>query len=269
MIPVPGYAITTPYGKRGRHWSCGKGATGLGMHTGVDYAAPKGTPVVAARAGTVRHTRYGSAFGPYQFAIVCADGTEDFYAHTLNRPKDGTRVGIGATIAKVGALGNVTGPHLHFERHKRAGRWSCDNHTDPMPSINAGGDDVSVTYKYLGKPSGTLKVGRKYVRLDRSKWDPPRKGWESTLVYLNVAPTFKAGKNVGALRVRIVRADGDKTAYHDHVIHADALADGAQLITYTYWESGDGAPTYVELRCQGGLESAVVGTRYTKKALVS
>jgi hypothetical protein len=94
---------------------------------------------VAARSGTVKHTSYGSAFGSKQFAIVCTDGTEDFYAHTRTRPSNGTKVLAGAKVAEVGSEGNVTGPHLHFERHKRAGTWNCNNMDDPMKSHNAGG----------------------------------------------------------------------------------------------------------------------------------
>ena len=55
-----------------------------------------------------------------------------------------------------------------------------------------------VTYRYLGKPSGTLTVGGSYTDLDASRWDPPGSGWEHTLIYLNVTPTFKSGKTRGA-----------------------------------------------------------------------
>ena len=56
MFPVPGYKITTPYGKRGKYWSCNR-VNGLGIHTGVDVAAPKGKKVVlgivTSKAGTL------------------------------------------------------------------------------------------------------------------------------------------------------------------------------------------------------------------------
>lgn len=122
------------------------------------------------------------------------------------------------------------------------------------------GDIVTGTYdyKYLGKPSGLLTVGTRYVTLDQSRWDPPRRGLEHTLVYLNVAKV----KGSGFLRVRIMRADGDATAYMDFPV------TGSQLITYTYFEDGDGKPTHVELKCRGGLTQAVISTRYTKKAVI-
>jgi murein DD-endopeptidase MepM/ murein hydrolase activator NlpD len=141
MIPVPGYSVGTPYGRRGPYWSCSRDSYGNGIHTGVDYPAPTGTGVVAARGGTVRYCNHGSAFGTKQLEIVPGDGTRDFYAHMSNRGvPDGAKVSAGQRIGQVGAEGNVTGPHLHFERHKVAsGGWSCSIITDPAPSINAGG----------------------------------------------------------------------------------------------------------------------------------
>lgn len=137
--PVPGYSITTPYHKAstGSWGACG-------WHTGVDYAAPRGTPCVAAIAGTIRHRSYGSAFGPYQFAISPSAGQpfssdEVFYAHTLDRLPDGTEVQVGQQVARVGDLGNVTGPHLHFEYHVGKNDWSCGSMRDPAPVIAQGG----------------------------------------------------------------------------------------------------------------------------------
>jgi len=129
--PVPGYPVSSGYHKSGSHW------TTCGWHTGQDYAAPAGTPVVAARAGTVAYVDYGPAFGGHQFAIRPGDGTEDFYAHCRTRPLSGSHVGIGEPVAQVGAEGNTTGPHLHFERHLRYG-WGCSIMADPMLSHNAG-----------------------------------------------------------------------------------------------------------------------------------
>jgi murein DD-endopeptidase MepM/ murein hydrolase activator NlpD len=107
--PVPGYRITTPFGKPGS-WAAGK-------HTGVDYGAPAGTPVVAARPGRVIHTGwggYGQAYGLH--VIVEAGGQTDLYAHlSATAVKVGQRIKVGERIGKVGTTGNSTGPHLHFE----------------------------------------------------------------------------------------------------------------------------------------------------------
>lgn len=147
--PVPGRSITTPYKKRGKYWGCDKNAAGEGVHTGVDYAAPLGTKVVAAIAGQIRHRNYGAAFGQHQFAISPdADQPfgpdEVFYAHCRTRLPDGTRVKIGDFVAEVGDEGNVTGPHLHFEYHKGKNAWNCSVHRDPTPVIEHGAS-VAVT----------------------------------------------------------------------------------------------------------------------------
>jgi hypothetical protein len=136
MIPVPGYGVSTPYGRRGPYWSCDKDAAGNGIHTGQDYAAPSGAKCVAARPGTVAHVNHGSAFGYHQLEVRCADGTADFYAHMRSRAPAGTRVDAGDKVGEVGTEGNVTGAHLHFERHA-AGHtgWSCSIVRDPAPSV--------------------------------------------------------------------------------------------------------------------------------------
>ena len=134
--PVPGYSVSTPYGKRGSYWSCHRDSNGNGIHTGVDYAAPNGTKVVAARPGTVVHSSHGSAFGYHQVDVICGDGTRDFYAHMRSRHAPGY-IKAGEKIGEVGSEGNVTGAHLHFERHATEwGGWSCDVVRDPAPSIN-------------------------------------------------------------------------------------------------------------------------------------
>lgn len=142
MNPVPGYDVTTPYGKRGPYWSCDEDSNGNGKHTGDDFAAPSGTKVVAARPGTVQHCNHGSAFGSHQVDVVCNDGTRDFYAHMRSRVGDGSYVDAGEKVGEVGDEGNATGAHLHFERHGvDSGGWSCSIIRDPQQSIDYGGED--------------------------------------------------------------------------------------------------------------------------------
>jgi murein DD-endopeptidase MepM/ murein hydrolase activator NlpD len=137
VIPVPGHSIAVPYGARGGHWSCDRDSNGDGIHTGVDYPAPHGTPVVAARPGTVNHCHHGDAFGYQQVEVLPGDGTRDFYAHMQARTLDGLWVKAGEQIGEVGDEGNTTGPHLHFERHAiDYGGWSCAIVRDPQPSID-------------------------------------------------------------------------------------------------------------------------------------
>lgn len=104
----------------------------------MDFPAPTGTAVVAARGGKVVYANHGSAFGWHQLEILHGDGTRDFYAHMSKRSvPNGARVRAGRKIGEVGAEGNVTGPHLHFERHSVAvGPWSCAIVRNPQPSID-------------------------------------------------------------------------------------------------------------------------------------
>jgi murein DD-endopeptidase MepM/ murein hydrolase activator NlpD len=88
-------------------------------HNGTDFAAPRGTPIMAAGAGVVeRANRFGS-FGNY-IRIRHANGYETAYAHLQGFARGiraGARVQQGQTIGYVGTTGRSTGPHLHYEVH--------------------------------------------------------------------------------------------------------------------------------------------------------
>lgn len=85
------------------------------LHTGLDIAAPEGSPIHAALAGTVsfsgRQSRYGNIV-----IIEHSGGYTTIYAHNQqNLVRRGERVSRGQLIAKVGSSGNATGSHVHFE----------------------------------------------------------------------------------------------------------------------------------------------------------
>ncbi len=84
-------------------------------HDGIDIAAPEGTVVTAAAAGTVAYAGRQSGYG----AIVILkhdDGLVTLYAHaSAVLVHEGQRVAAGQAIARVGQSGRTTGPHLHFE----------------------------------------------------------------------------------------------------------------------------------------------------------
>lgn len=110
--PVNGARLSSRFGKR-KHPVLGYRRA----HKGVDFAAPRGTPIMAAGTGTiVRSSRYGS-FGNY-VRIKHSDGYSTAYAHLSKYArgiKSGRRVTQGQTIGYVGTTGRSTGPHLHYE----------------------------------------------------------------------------------------------------------------------------------------------------------
>ena len=88
-------------------------------HTGIDVSATTGTPITAAKSGQVIISEKGTgstwSYGEY-VVIDHGDGTTTLYAHMNYRAvSEGEIVTQGQYIGDVGATGNVTGPHLHFE----------------------------------------------------------------------------------------------------------------------------------------------------------
>ena len=94
----------------------GFGPRGNRFHTGWDFLASRGAAVFAAGAGTVAFAGYSP--GGYGNLVVLHHslGVSTWYAH-LSRigVRRGERVGAGSLIGRVGATGDATGPHLHFE----------------------------------------------------------------------------------------------------------------------------------------------------------
>ena len=85
------------------------------FHSGMDIAAPRGTPIRAARGGQVIFSGWMSGYG--RVVILRHDSTyTTMYAHCQTlRVKKGANVQKGAIIATVGSSGQATGPHVHFE----------------------------------------------------------------------------------------------------------------------------------------------------------
>lgn len=116
--PVRGVRVNSVFGLR--RLSAEKAAR---MHEGVDYAAPQGTPVLAAAHGRVVAAGASPSYGRF-VELAHPNGVTSFYAH-LSRVASG--VAVGATLAEgdavgaVGSTGRSTGAHLHFEI-RQAGR---------------------------------------------------------------------------------------------------------------------------------------------------
>jgi murein DD-endopeptidase MepM/ murein hydrolase activator NlpD len=94
------------------------GSRGGGRHTGVDFRNPKGTPILAADDGVVISVKSGGSPGK-MVKLSHGNGLETWYEHcdTINVSM-GQVVKKGEQIATVGATGNATGYHLHFEVRK-------------------------------------------------------------------------------------------------------------------------------------------------------
>ena len=105
--PVPGARLTAHFGDGGDHWGSGK-------HTGLDFAAPSGTPVKAVAAGSVVSAGWD---GPYGLRVVVkhTDGTSSTYSHLSRTAVSSGKVAVGQTVGYLGSTGNSTGPHLHLE----------------------------------------------------------------------------------------------------------------------------------------------------------
>lgn len=85
------------------------------MHEGLDFAAPKGTPIRAASGGVVTEARTITGYGR-MVEITHGNGLVTRYAHASKLHVEvGDIVEKGQLIANVGSTGRSTGPHLHFE----------------------------------------------------------------------------------------------------------------------------------------------------------
>ncbi|QGN34469.1 M23 family metallopeptidase [Microlunatus sp. Gsoil 973] len=112
VTPVEHYTITATFGEVGS-WAR--------YHTGLDFAAPIGTPVRAALAGTITHAGYSGAAGSWAgdyVTIKHADGTRTLYAHmSATNAVVGQSVMTGERVGAIGVTGRSFGPHLHFETY--------------------------------------------------------------------------------------------------------------------------------------------------------
>ncbi|MEH1012254.1 M23 family metallopeptidase [Micromonospora sp. CPCC 206060] len=126
--PMPAGDVTSCYGMR---WGV--------LHAGIDLAAPAGTTVRAAAAGTVVNA--GWDFTGYGISVVIdhGNGYLTHYAHLSETAAAvGDRVAAGETIGYEGSTGDSTGPHLHFEVHQGQ-LWS---QIEPAAFMRARGVDL-------------------------------------------------------------------------------------------------------------------------------
>jgi murein DD-endopeptidase MepM/ murein hydrolase activator NlpD len=107
VLPTTGYHLTAHFGQGGSRWA--------NDHTGLDFAAPQGTPVRSVMAGEVVQAAYAGAYGR-QVKVRHADGTVTSYSHMSEFDVSvGDMVTAGEQVGAIGMTGNTTGPHVHFE----------------------------------------------------------------------------------------------------------------------------------------------------------
>jgi len=106
VLPLTHFRLTARFGASSGLWSS--------RHTGLDFAAPTGTPVRAVKAGVVVSAGWDGAYG-WKLVLRHEDGTQTWYCHLSSISVRSARVAAGERIGRVGSTGNTTGPHLHLE----------------------------------------------------------------------------------------------------------------------------------------------------------
>ncbi len=109
------------------------GPRGDRFHTGIDLISPPGVPVAAARSGRVVYAGWREGGWGIEVTIAHGGGVRTIYAHlSATAVSVGDRVDGGAMIGRVGATGDATGPHLHFEVRVRGAA------VDPLGALPGG-----------------------------------------------------------------------------------------------------------------------------------
>ncbi|MGH3411958.1 MAG: M23 family metallopeptidase [Marmoricola sp.] len=122
VLPTKDFHLTAGFGMAGGLW--------VSNHTGLDFAAPYGTPIFAVADGVVTATGYDGSYGNRTVETL-PDGTEIWYAHQRDIDvRQGQQVTQGQVIGHIGTTGNTTGPHVHIEVRPGGG-----DPVDPYPAF--------------------------------------------------------------------------------------------------------------------------------------
>jgi murein DD-endopeptidase MepM/ murein hydrolase activator NlpD len=141
QLPIPGARIGSPFG-----WRTDPFNGHRALHTGLDFEAGIGTPIMAAAGGVVvtaeTHPEYGN-----MVEIDHGNGLITRYGHASKLlVKKGDLVRRGQVVALVGSTGRSTGPHLHFEVLVQGVQQ------DPQKFL-AGGQHAPMLAQQAGKPA--------------------------------------------------------------------------------------------------------------------
>ena len=107
VLPTRGYHLTARFGMAGGLWSSN--------HTGLDFAAPSGTPIVAVANGVITKTGSGRRLRQPDHRDPRRRHRDLVLPPDHHRCAPGENVTGGQQIGTVGSTGNTTGPHLHLE----------------------------------------------------------------------------------------------------------------------------------------------------------
>jgi hypothetical protein len=125
--PMDGNRVSSSYGNRKDPFTGGRA-----FHAGIDFPAPKGTPVLSAGYGKVSFVGERPGYGK-TVEVTHAPGLVTRYGHlSAYLVKAGQLVNTGTPIAQVGSTGRSTGPHLHFEVRRK------DSAVDPGKYLAVG-----------------------------------------------------------------------------------------------------------------------------------
>ncbi|MYS37899.1 murein DD-endopeptidase MepM/ murein hydrolase activator NlpD [Streptomyces sp. KhCrAH-43] len=143
--------VNVPYGTRfgvaGRMWSSGH-------HTGLDFPAAVGTAIKAVADGRVSQATSGGPYGIHAM-LNHGRGLASLYAHMSKvLVSVGDTVRQGQTIGRVGATGNVTGPHLHLEARQNG------RSVDPMKYLTNGGQGFTAGAKGAAQEYAKSQLSR-------------------------------------------------------------------------------------------------------------
>ena len=163
-LPEGTWVATSPFGPR-THPITGEEES---FHTGADFSAPDGTPILAAADGTVTVSEFSGGYGGLVVLEHHIDGqtVATAYAHSWEtgiHVQAGDQVRAGQHIADVGSSGMSTGPHLHFEVRQGGtdgeyidpAKWLNDHDAADLPEADvppAGQEECDTGAGALGDP---------------------------------------------------------------------------------------------------------------------
>ena len=155
-LPIESYTrISSPFGIRVHPIT-----HTVRMHTGIDYAAPQGTRVLAPSDGVVSFRGWKGGYGN-AVMVTHDNGMETLYGHLsafISGVDVGTRVNAGTVIGLVGSTGHSTGPHLHYE--VRINGQPVNPATVALPTPQLATADRAALQIYRGKVDEVMQAVR-------------------------------------------------------------------------------------------------------------